>query len=104
MRNGVDAISDVSGSLTQVLQLLQKLLAGSGRIALQTSYFHTQEGHPLIDVVVEIARDPVPFLFLSINEPAAQIAEHLFGEPVLGDVKAGPDIAGEGLVRIKSGD
>src|SRR5208283_4758354 len=104
MRNGVDAISDIGGALAQFLQLLQKLLARSGRIALQTSYLHAQEGQSLVDIVVQIARDPAPLLLLRIDQPAAQIAEHLFGEPVLGDIDTRADIACEGTVRIKSGD
>ena len=41
-----------------------------------------EERHLLAHVVVQLVRDPAPFLLLRLQQPSAQTAERLFDAPV----------------------
>jgi len=59
------------------------LLGGVGAILAQNLQVHGQQGQTLIEIVVEFPSDAAVFLFLGVDEAAAQVTKRLFrvGQP-----------------------
>ena len=102
-RNGVDAVGDVCRPLAQIAKPLQQLLLRQRKMPLHRANLDTQQGQTLIDVVMQISRDPPALLLLGFDQATAQIVKHLFGQLVVGHIHARAQISRKGIIRVEPG-
>ena len=89
-----------------------------GLAAPEQLHLHREDRQPLVDVVVQVARNPSPFIFLRGNQTAGEVlillvarsqrrlavAQFCLGVLALGDIEAGADVPREGAGGGKTRD
>ena len=65
------------------------------RVQSELLELYREKRQALIDVVMELSREPASLLFLRLDKASADGRHRLLGDLPLGDVDAGSDIAGK---------
>src|ERR1700691_3048975 len=103
VRHVLDVTRDFVGQLPKLLLLVLLRSIPIRRCSLLKLLDSVrQEGQPLGDVIVQLARDPASFFLMCFNQPSAHRGKSLFCELAIRDIDTRAYVSGKRTVGVES--
>ena len=96
------SVGDVRKALAGVMDVIVKFNCRGRKLLVPSIQLDCQQCHPLIDVVVELSRDPGTLLLVGLNQPPPHVGKRFLRKLALGNVCARAYVPGKRVVRVES--